>query len=170
MNAIRDLEQRYFQIKFGLGKPSACIDWAIDRLQANEEGEDQDIVLLAAATEATDALPLTEKILAKYLGYQALNEQLAAGKYVAELRKDFLAGKVSIEMLDSIFTKLYYRLDYPTWLTMLSRNCEYATDIPAFREPFEKEFEYITNLWEKSPTLEEFMRIYDKKISKTHDV
>jgi hypothetical protein len=53
---------------------------------------------------------------------------------------------------------------------MLSRNCEYATDVPAFQEPFEQEFDYISKLWESSSTRAEFEQRYRPEISQKHDV
>lgn len=170
MQAITQLQNHYLLLTLGVGKTQPCIDWAIQRLQLNQEGDDLEVVLLAAATTREEALPLAQEILARYLGIESLDKQLAAGKYVTSLRPKYLADSESIESLEAKFATLYCELGYPSWLSMLSRNCEYATDIEAFREPFEQEFEYIANLWKNSCTLSEFEATYSREISKRHDV
>jgi hypothetical protein len=155
-------------VKSGLAQVSCCIAWAVDCLQANEEGDDLDVVLLAAATDDSETMPLVEKILAKYIGPAALNRQFVAGKYIAELRRAYMAKSISIETLDSILDRHYCELGYPDWLAILSRNCEYATDIDDFRVRFEDEFAYIAGLWEKSASLEEFLKVYDRGVSNSH--
>lgn len=39
---------------------------------------------------------------------------------------------------------------------MLSRNCEYATDVESFEIPFHEEFNYIFELWKSCMSLAEF--------------
>jgi len=156
--------------KLGAGDVAECIDWANERLRLDQEGDDLEIVLLAGASSAEEAMPLIEKILRRYCGDSTLDEQLAAGKCVAELRQRYLTKSESIESLDEIFTRLYYRLGYPSWLTMLSRNCEYAADIPAFLVPFEQEFEYIAGLWAAAHNRQEFDSTYSRQISNQHDL
>ena len=169
MQAIAQLQSRYTLLTLGVGEIQPCIDWAIQRLQLDQEGDDLEVVLLAAATTRDEALPLVQEILERYAGIEALDKEHAAGKYVASLRPLYLSGAESVESLDEKFTKLYYRLGYPNWLAMLSRNCEYATDIDVFREPFEMEFEYIADLWGKANTLSEFEGLYSREVSNKHD-
>ena len=168
MNALPELHRNYVMVKSGLAQASCCIDWAIARLQADEEGDDLDVVLLAAATDDIEAMPLTVKILAKYLGPAALNEQFVAGKCIAELWRAYLAKSISLETVDGIVWKLYSELDYPGWLVVLSRNCECAIDIYMYRQAFEDEFAYIAGLWENSASLEEFLKMYDREVSNSH--
>jgi hypothetical protein len=52
---------------------------------------------------------------------------------------------------------------------MLARNCEYATDVSAFKEPFEREFEYIASLWASAASQAEFDAKYSREISNQHD-
>jgi len=156
-------------LTLGVGETQPCIDWAIQRLQLNQEDGDLEVVMLAAATTRDEVLPLVQEILERYVGIEALNKELAAGKYVASLRKLYLSGAVSIESLDEKFTKIYSIIGYPNWLVTLSRNCEYATDIDAFREPFEEEFEYIADLWGKAHSLSEFEGLYSREVSNRHD-
>lgn len=169
MEAIARLEHEYFLLKMEVGDFRACIEWAIERLQNDQEGDDLEIVLLAAATEQVQVTPLVETIVERYCGANTLDDQLAAGKYVASLRREYLQGRETIESLDAKLTKIYYHLGYPDWLVMLSRNCEYATDIPAFEEPFKKEFAYVAGLWESVRNRSEFEAKYSRVISNQHD-
>lgn len=170
MESIAKLAQQYFLLKMEIGNYQLCIDWALDRLRLNQEGDDLNIVLLAAATTSDEATPLIEAILDAHFGLTNIDANFAAGKYVVLLHSAYLSGQETIESLDIKFTKLYYKLKYPCWLTMLSRNCEYATDIPAFMEPFEMEFEYIAGLWATVISLIDFDLKYDSAISNSHDV
>ena len=52
---------------------------------------------------------------------------------------------------------------------MLTRNCEYATDIPAFEEPFEREFSYIATLWAEAKIKADFDVKYSRDVSNQHD-
>lgn len=153
----------------GVGHHQSSIDWALERLRLDQEGDDLNIVLLAAATTREEAAPLIEEILETHLGISSIDDRFAAGKYIAVLRSAYLAGQETIDSLDEKFTKLYHRLEYPNWLTMLSRNCEYATDIPAFVEPFEKEFEYVAGLWAAATSHADFESKYSRAISNSHD-
>jgi len=169
MQEIAQLQNQYILLTLGVGEIQPCIDWAIQRLQLDQEGDDLDVVLLAAATTHEDAFPLVQAILERHVSTGSLDKQLAAGKYVVSLWSLYLSGAESLESLDAKFTKLFLSLGYPNWLVMLSRNCEYATDIDAFREPFEQEFEYVANLWRKANTLSEFETMYSREVSNKHD-
>jgi len=170
MNAIFELKRLYVLFKMNIGSHQDCIDWAVERLQNDQDTGDFDIALLAAATKREEVLPLVEKVLSNYLDLAAIDEQFEAGKYVVSLYQAYRGGKETVESLDDKFSKLYCNLEYPEWLVMLSRNCEYATDIPPYLEPFEDEFEYIANLWLNSQTREEFESKYSLKISNQHDL
>ena len=63
MEAIAELEQKYFLLKFGVGDFHACIDWAVERLQRDQESDDLQIVLLAGATKQEEVAPLVEEIM-----------------------------------------------------------------------------------------------------------
>jgi hypothetical protein len=169
MESIDRLQHSYFLLKVGVGDFRACIDWAIERLRQEQEGDDLEIVLLAAATEQAEATRLVEQIVERYCGSTTIDGQLAAGKYVASLRKAYLQGTETIESIDAKLTRLYNHLGYPDWLVMLSRNCEYATDVPAYKEPFEKEFAYIAGLWESATSGAEFETKYSRALSNQHD-
>lgn len=169
MNKIDDLQKAHARYKLGFAVGSTFIDWAIERLQANEEGNDLDIILLASATTEEEALPLTEIILQRYIADNP-GLELVAGKEMVNLHSRYLKGELSISDLDDIISNLYVRLDYPNWLVMLSRNCEYATDIDGFKKPFESEFGYIAKLWASSDTVAEFYHVYSRKVSNMHSL
>lgn len=170
MESIAQLAQQYFLLKMGVGHYQPCIDWALDRLRLDQEGDDINIVLLAATTTREEATPLIEAVLETHMGISSIDDRFAAGKYVAYLRTAYLGGHETIDSLDEKFTKLYYRLNYPDWLEMLSRNCEYATDIPEFKEPFEMEFEYVAGLWSLATSPSDFESKYSRAKSNSHDV
>ena len=169
MEAIAQLQHNYFLLKVGVGDFRECIDWALMRLQHDQEGDDLEIVLLAVATELAETTTLVELIVARYCGANTIDEQLVAGKYLALLRDAYLKGRETVESLDAKFSKLYNQLDQPDWLVMLSRNCEYATDVPAFEEPFEKEFAYVAGLWESATSRTDFEDKYSRAVSNQHD-
>jgi hypothetical protein len=165
MKAIDQLRTHYFLASTGIEDALHCINWAIERLLADEEANDNDIVLLAAAKTEDNVLPVVEIILKKYITDQPIDDLAIAGKYIVDLRCRYLSGEETISTLNSKINKIYYKKDYPDWLAMLSRNCEYATDIPAFIKPFEEEFSYIADLWEMSSSLKEFLTAYDRSVS-----
>lgn len=169
MKAIANLEYENFLLRFGWGGGEACVEWAVARLENDEEGDDLDIVLLASARGREEVLPLVETILERYCGAERVADEFMAGKYVAALRAAYLKGEETVESLDTKFSSMYSKLGYPDWLVMLSRNCEYALDIPAFEEPFEKEFEYVADLWTSAQSLSEFNANYSREKSNLHD-
>jgi hypothetical protein len=170
MEAISALEHEYFLLRFGWGNCEACVDWALTRLGNDEEGDDLEIVLLASARGRDEVLPLVETVLERYVGEHRMEDEFAAGKYIVTLRAAYVGGEETIESLDMKLSSIYSKLGYPTWLTMLSRNCEYATDIPEFEEPFEREFEYISGLWSIAQTCSEFNASYSRAKSNQHDI
>ncbi|WP_256079324.1 hypothetical protein [Massilia sp. YIM B04103] len=170
MEHIAELEDEYFQLRFFYSKDDSCVDWAVERLRHDQEGDDLEVILLASARGRDEILPLVEIIVDRYRGPERLDDQSLAGKYIVKLRQIYLQGQETIHSLDEKFTQLYSKLGYPNWLVMLSRNCEYATDVPAFVQPFEDEFEYISSLWDASRNLAEFEAQYSRKISDQHDI
>lgn len=169
MESVAQLTQQYFLLKMGIGDIQSCIDWALERLRLNEEKDDLDVVMLAAATSREEAIPYIEAVLETYIGIASIDENFLAGKYVASLRVDYLSGRETIQSLDGKFTKLLPRLGYPDWAVMLGRNCEYATDVPEFEEPFELEFEYVADLWASATSSSDFSAKYSRAISNSHD-
>jgi hypothetical protein len=169
MEAIALLEHEYFLLRFGVGSTAYCVDWAVDRLRYDEEGDDLEVVLLASARGLEEVLPLVEVIVERHCGESRLDDQLAAGKYIVALRAAYLLGQETTDSLEAKFHSLYFKLGYPDWLTMLCRNCEYATDVDVFEAPFESEFAYISRLWEIATTRQEFEEKYSRAISSQHD-
>lgn len=170
MEALTELAIAVFQLRLGFGPADRCVDWAVERLRLDEEGDDLDIVLLASARGIDEVLPLAQAILLRYRGAQRLSDEFLAGKFIVELRAAYLAGRESMASLDVILTRLYRELDYPDWLVMLSRNCEYATDVADFEAPFEMEFDYVAGLWSEAGSAAEFEQRYSRVTSNRHDV
>ncbi|MDN2710419.1 hypothetical protein O0880_13425 [Janthinobacterium sp. SUN118] len=170
MEQLTELEIAAFQLSMGFAQADRCVDWAVQRLGLDQEGDDLEIVLLASARGAGEVLPLAEAIIERYRGAGRLNAQFLAGKYIAELRAAYLAGRESVQSLDAILTRLYPALGYPDWLVMLSRNCEYATDVADFQQPFEREFDYIASLWAEAGDVGTFERLYDREKSNRQGV
>ena len=170
MEQLTELEIAVFQLRMGFGHADRCVDWAVERLRLDQEGDDLEIVLLASARSRDEVLALAGVIIERYRGVERLDDQFLAGKYIVELRAAYLAGRESVSSLDTIFTRLYPALGYPDWLVMLSRNCEYATDVPDFEQPFEDEFHHIATLWAQAESLAAFERVYSRETSNRHDV
>lgn len=170
MNAVEELRSLHFRVRTGGANWQDCVNWAMDRLRKDEEGDDLDVVMLAAATVEDEVPPLVTQIVERYLGTGALESQVAAGKLIVDLYDLFKSGRETAATLDPKFWRLYYDLGQPSWLTMLARNCEYATDIPAFEKPFEEEFDYIVGLWRRAGNLAEFEAMYDRRVSNSHDL
>jgi len=170
MEQLTELEIAAFQLRMGFVHADRCVDWAVERLRLDQEGDDLEVVLLASARDRDEVLPLAEVIIERYRGAQRLDEQFLAGKYIVELRAAYLAGRERASSLDAVITRLYPALAYPDWLTMLSRNCEYATDVPNFEQPFEDEFHYIASLWAQAESLAAFEREYSRQTSNGHDI
>ena len=170
MEQLTELEIVVFQLRMDFASADRCVDWAVERLRLDQEGDDLEVVLLASARGRDEVLALADVIIERYRGAQRLDEQFLAGKYIVELRAAYLAGRESASSLDAIFTRLYPALAYPDWLTMLSRNCEYAMDVPDFEQPFEDEFHYIASLWAQAESLATFEGEYRRQISNGHAV
>jgi hypothetical protein len=169
MEALAQLEHSYFLAKAGMGDYHACIDWAVDRVCHDEEGDDEEIVLLAAASRRIEVLTLTEHVVERYCGHDALDNELAAGKYIAALRSNYLGRSETFASLGPKLRDLYVRLNYPDWLSVLCRNCEYAATVPEYKAPFEREFAYIAHLWVLARTRADFDNIYNRAISRQND-
>lgn len=142
----------------------------VDRLANNEDNGDEDVILLASSTDESETKTLAQRIVRRYLQPEALNEELWAGRVLVSLYDRYNEGKANIVALEPIVASLYRNLEYPDWLVMLSRNCEYATDVEPFIKPFEDEFTYISDLWRRSQSLDEFRIKYDRRVSNTHDI
>ena len=170
MNAVEELQSILAAHNYGLGNLKACVDWAVERLSRNDDDSDEDVILLASSSEESETEELSRKIVSRYLRPDALNEELWAGRLLVNLYDRYRAGTISIIALEPIVDTMFRKLGYPDWLVMLTRNCEYATDVELFVKPFEDEFQYIGELWRQSPTTRAFESKYDRRVSNTHDI
>jgi hypothetical protein len=169
MEAINQLEYSYFLARSGCGDYRDCIDWAMERLRRNEEGDDSDVIMLAASEEPEEARTFTELVIERYSGQQALDLQLAGGKYLVALRHEYLRGNETVHTLESKLQRLYVHLEHPGWLSVLCRNCRHARVAAPYRDPFDREFAHLTRLWALASTREQFEASYNPAISARHD-
>jgi hypothetical protein len=170
MECLSQLRLSFFLLKTRMGRWNACVDWAVERLLLDQELGDSEVLLLAGARDEEEVLDLVPRIIERYGGAQALDDQFIAGKYVASLHADYLAQTETINSLDHKLSRLFIHLGYPDWLVMLARNCEYATDVDNFVEPFEREFKYVGDLWASAADRSDFEAKYDRAISDQHDI
>ncbi len=170
MENIEELHDICVKARFSLSDWSDCVDWAVQRLLNNGDQDDEEVILLASSSNEEEIKELTKIILVNHLTPGKRDDEYWAGKHVVHLHSLFYDQKIDIFELESRLWKIYYALDSPGWLTMLSRNCEYATDVPAFEKPFKDEFEYIVGLWKNSNSIDSFKCSYDRNISNSHDV
>ena len=169
MNAVAELRALHFRVRVGLATWQDYVAWATERLANDEEGDDLDVVLLSGARK-DEAEPLVVQIVERYLGPTALSSHVAAGKFIVYLHDAFLSGSETAISLEPKLWQLFYSFGQPRWLSMLARNCEYATDIPDFQKPFEDEFQYIADIWRNTETEFEFQATYDARLSRLHDL
>jgi hypothetical protein len=163
--AIAYLRHLFFRYWFYMVNASEWIDWAVERLQHNEEGDDLDIVMLAAMGRVDKPRKLIERIFEKYSGLAVSDEQLIAGKFVVLLRERYLAGLESIDSLDHHFRRIFYS-DMIDWMMELMRICEYTNALDlGYLVPFEHEFEYIAGLWAAADSVEAFKARWDPDVS-----
>jgi hypothetical protein len=171
LNAIGDLISKYIQFEFEFAPIEKCIKWAEDRILESEEYHDQDIILLAGSIDQKEAEDYVQAILKKYTGTSDITkDECVCGQYIVKLYERYKNNKITVDDLEPILSKLYNNLEYPDWLVMLSRNCEYATDVYNYIDPFEQEFDYIANLWRSSESLNDFKSKYSRDKSNTHDI
>jgi len=170
MKAIHELLEAFIPLKYNFTKGQDCLKWAVERLLYNEEEDDRDVILLAGSTVEEEIKELSLKILERYIEKQFLEEEYWVGKFIVKLYEWYKSGSVSIPRLDTIISWLYAHFDYPNWLAMLSRKCEYAIDMEDFRKPFEDELWYIYELWKDASSVDEFNSKYDRRVSNSHDV
>lgn len=169
MISIIELEHSYHLLKSGGGDWHECIDWAAERLRSHEESGDEEIALLAATTERHEALLLTEHVLARYSGSQALDAHLAAGKYLVALRHDYIRGEETVRTLTGKIQRLADMLRQPPWLSVLRRNVRRARERFEYKVYFDREFAYLARLWAVANTRAEFLARYDHTVSTGND-
>ena len=82
MKNVADLQRACFLSTCHLGSYMACINWAIERLESDEEDGDKDIALLAGATDSESALPLARIIVERYIRLNTLESLEEAAKKI----------------------------------------------------------------------------------------
>ena len=169
MEALSQLQYEFLMHRIGMKGLDGCIAWAMDRLSLDQEGDDLDIVLLAGSACDQEAYFYVTAVLKKHCDILALDEELVAGKLLVELHRAYAAGAESLISLDRAISTISSNLSFPSWLTILSRNCEFATDVDYFVKPFELEFDYIAGLWATSDSSKDFHRAYSRAVSAKHD-
>ncbi|MDC7127368.1 MAG: hypothetical protein PQJ46_17525 [Spirochaetales bacterium] len=165
----KELKQTYIEAQFFESAFEKSIEWAITQI---ENGTDDMNINILAGLEPNNYFEIKEyieNILDEELTVSKEDLEEWAGQYIIELKKLFIDQVIDIWKLDEKISRLYYKLDYPNWMVMLARNCEYATDVEPFEKPFEDELEYITELWTKYPEYSDFIENYKREISNTHD-
>ena len=126
----QELTNHFFRSKF-YGLPcGGCIDWAMSELEQGATDEDVQILAGLDATDYWEIKRYIEKIVGMELVESDYAHQNWAGKLIVELAEDYNSGAIGVVELDTIISKLYYKLGYPGSMTMLARNSEYATDVP----------------------------------------
>ena len=100
LEAREQLHSLYQRLKFGSAEWQDCVSWAIERLQQDEEGEDLDIVLLAAATSGDEVPALFQQIADRHLAPEALTDDLAAGKHLVRLHQAYRDGQETVATLE----------------------------------------------------------------------
>jgi len=166
---IQNIKNCFYRNKFFGDHYKECIDWAVTQLE--NENSQESICILAGLDpkDYWNIKKMIEEIINEELIDNQENNETWAGKYIVELSDRYLNKEITINDLDEIISKLYYKLNYPNWLDMLARNCEYATDIGPFQKPFNDELQYIIGIWMNSIDIREFRKKYDRKISQSHD-
>lgn len=169
MEAINQLEHSYFLARSASGSYRDCIDWALERLRRNEEGDDPNVILLAVAEEPEEARTFAELVIGRHSGQETLDGHLAGGKYLVALRHEYLRGHETVHSLESKLQRLYWQLRCPGWLSVLCRNCRHAREAAAWRGPFDREFAYLARLWAVATTREQFAARYNPGMSAGND-
>lgn len=172
MKNIEVLKYNYLSSTLMKADYKSCVDWAIKQLQQDEDLDNLNVILLAGCSidSSQEISEYTSEILKEFSPISDDDQELVYGKYLVHLYEEYTNKNISIDELDHIILKMYNKLNHPDWLVMLSRNCEYATDIQSFVDLFEKEFEYVIQIWQKVITVKEFNSIYSRDISNNRDL
>jgi hypothetical protein len=168
MQLLSELQIAYKRYLLGLASYQELIAWGINRLQADEEGDDLDVVLLASTDRKDEASSLALEIILRY-AKSDIDLGFVIGKELIAIRSRFKEGNISLFDIDKMLTKFYRELDYAGWFTMLYRNCAIAADTENFVQSFSDELDYICSLWERCSSFDEFNAVYDRAISNSHD-
>lgn len=160
------LRDAYLEAKL-LGKDfSGCIDWAAGEI--GKDGTDDGLSALAAS-DRRDGKAIRQ-LAEGLLGNDPLEDELWAGRRIAELARHYFAGEEGARRLTTEIAALHSSLGAPDWLATLSRNAEFLADLPTYREPFEAELKYLARLWSHAGSTAEFLDAYDYRISGKHEL
>ena len=166
---LQSLRKIMIENVFGISTYQRCIDWAYGELLRGVEDENVCILASSNTNNLDEVRTYLQKITEKEPNI--IKEELyeSAGAIIVKVGQEYLDGFIDLNTLENILDNLYINLGYPDWLVMLTRNCEYATDIECFMPPFIKELSYIISLWSEFPKYEVFGKRYDRNISNSHD-
>lgn len=163
MQAIEELLQHYQDLRI-IPWPDkrraleACIDWAIERLRRDEEGDDLQVLLLAGASHIEEAEPLVSALAQRYLDDDRLGLELAAGKALVRLHQRYRGGEETPAHVYCILDRIWLDLGCPGWLSGLGECCELGDEIEFFAHRFESEFDRLAALWSQCDSFAEFER------------
>jgi hypothetical protein len=166
---VEELYDIYMRVQIAQAEWRDCVQWAVDRLLADEHESNVDVVTLAGARKGDDVSDLVVRVLRAHLPAAQRDDEYWAGQYIVELYNQFQRGEIDIPRLDTLLSLVAGTVGYPDWMTILLRNCEYATDVSVFQPWFRKEFDYIAGLWRVCRSADEFHARYDPRISRAHD-
>ncbi len=165
----RELKLTFIEAQFFKSSFEKTIEWAMTQIENGVDDINVNILAGLNPNHYFEIKEYIEKILCVEMSISKADLEEWAGNYIIELKQLFDKKKIDIWKFDEKISQLYYKLNYPNWMVMLARNCEYSTDIKDFEKPFKEELEYITGLWTIYPEYSEFIKYYDRNISNDHD-
>ncbi len=168
MTNINELLALFIEYKTEYTSIDSCIKWAENQLEADENIDDPDIILLAGAKTSMEANDFIKKILEHYMGNYVTKDRFCFGKYLVRIYDRYKNDEYTPERIEEILRNIEIKFDYSFEMGYLYN----FSDLIWMngKEPFEKEFEYIAELWRSVNSLDEFNQKYDEKISKSHVV
>ncbi len=155
---LEELLDYYYQATYLDTNYINCINWAIEQIENGIDDTNINILAGLNPDNQTEVQEYIEKIIQKVIVPDDYDIETWAGKFIVLTGEKYLKNEIDISEFDEILSKLYYNLEYPHWMGMLSRNCEYATDIDGFKEPFLNELNCIMDSWRGSNNLEDFYK------------
>lgn len=166
---LKSLRKIMIESLLGVSTNQKYIDWAIEELLRGVEDENVCILASSNTNYPEEIKTYLQKIMENETKITQEELYESAGDMIVKVGQEYIDGHIDITVLENLFDKLYMNLGHPDWLVMLTRNCEYATDISCFMTPFIKELDYIKSLWSEFPRYEDFEKKYDRNISNSHD-
>lgn len=166
---LQSLRKIMIENFLGISTYQKCIDWAIEQLLRGVEDENVCILASSNINNLEEIKTYLQKITENEPNITQEELYESSGAIIVKVGQEYLNGFIGLKTLENILDNVYINLGHPNWLVMLTRNCEYATDIEYFMEPFIKELNYIISLWSEFPKYEVFGKKYDRNISNSHD-